>query len=89
MQHGETMRYLGTTDAQRADMLRTIGVSDVEALLERIPGKARLGRDLGPPPALAEGDLIRHLGGSPRRTLTPTPTSRSSAAGPTTTTCPA
>jgi glycine dehydrogenase subunit 1 len=57
------MRYLGTTDAQRADMLRTIGVGDVEALLERIPGKARLGRDLKLPPALAEGDLIRHLGG--------------------------
>jgi glycine dehydrogenase subunit 1 len=57
------MRYLGTTPAQRTDMLRTIGVDGLEALLERIPGKARLGRDLQLPPALAEGDLIRHLTG--------------------------
>ena len=61
MRHGETMRYLGTTSAQRAEMLRAVGVDDLEALLERIPGKARLGRDLQLPPALAEGDLVRHL----------------------------
>jgi len=61
VRHGETMRYLGTTSAQRAEMLRAVGVDDLEALLERIPGKARLGRDLQLPPALAEGDLVRHL----------------------------
>ncbi len=37
MRHGETMRYLSTTAAQRVEMLRTIGVGDVEALIERIP----------------------------------------------------
>src|SRR5437773_619262 len=57
------MRYLTTTAAQRRAMLETIGADDIEALLERIPGKARLGRDLTIPPALAEGDLIRHLAG--------------------------
>jgi glycine dehydrogenase subunit 1 len=57
------MRYLSTTTAQRAEMLRTIGVDDVEALIERIPSKARLGRDLAIPAALAEGDLIAHLRG--------------------------
>jgi glycine dehydrogenase subunit 1 len=61
MRHGETMRYLGTTAAERAAMLRTIGVGDLEALLERIPGKARLGGDLAIPAALAEGELIAHL----------------------------
>ena len=67
MRHGETMRYLSTTDAQRAEMLRTIGVGDVEALIERIPSKARLGRDLAIPAALAEGDLIAHLRGLAER----------------------
>jgi glycine dehydrogenase subunit 1 len=61
MRHGETMRYLGTTAAQRAEMLRTVGVADVEALLERIPAKARLARELDLPAALAEGDLVAHL----------------------------
>jgi glycine dehydrogenase subunit 1 len=55
------MRYLGTTAAQRAAMLRVIGVDDLEALLERIPGKARLSRDLAVPEALSETDLIAHL----------------------------
>jgi glycine cleavage system P protein (glycine dehydrogenase) subunit 1 len=54
-------RYLPTTPAQRADMLRAIGVGDLEALLERIPSKARLGRDLGLPAALAEGELTATL----------------------------
>jgi glycine dehydrogenase subunit 1 len=63
MRHGEAMRYIGTTAAQRADMLRTIGVDDLEALLERIPGKGRLGRELAVPQALAEGDLVAHLAG--------------------------
>ena len=67
MRHGETMRYLATTAAQRAEMLRTIGVGDVEALIERIPSKARLGRDLAIPAALAEGELIAHLRGLAER----------------------
>src|SRR5262245_58224926 len=55
------MRYLSTTVAQRAEMLRVIGIEDVEGLIERIPSKARLERDLALPPALAEGDLVAHL----------------------------
>jgi glycine cleavage system P protein (glycine dehydrogenase) subunit 1 len=61
MRHGETMRYVPNTAAQRAEMLRTIGVADLEALLDRIPSKARLGRDLEVPAALAEGELIGHV----------------------------
>jgi glycine dehydrogenase subunit 1 len=60
---GQPMRYLGTTAAQRRDMLKTIGVDDIEGLLERVPGKARLGRELALPKALAEGELVRHLAG--------------------------
>jgi glycine dehydrogenase subunit 1 len=61
VQPNETMRYLPNTAAQRAEMLRTIGVADAEALLERIPAKARLGRDLTVPPALAEAELVAHI----------------------------
>jgi glycine dehydrogenase subunit 1 len=56
-----TSRYLPSTPAQRAEMLRAIGVGDLEALLERIPGKARLGRDLGVPAPLAESELTATL----------------------------
>jgi glycine dehydrogenase subunit 1 len=55
------MRYLSTTPAQRAEMLRAIGVPDLEGLLDRIPQKARLGHELALPPAMAEGDLVAHM----------------------------
>lgn len=61
MQQRETMRYLSNTAAQRAEMLRAIGVSDAETLLERIPAKGRLGRDLAVPSALAEAELVTHI----------------------------
>jgi glycine dehydrogenase subunit 1 len=57
------MRYLGTTPDQRREMLRAIGVGDLEALLDRIPPKARLERELALPPAMAEGELVAHLRG--------------------------
>jgi glycine cleavage system P protein (glycine dehydrogenase) subunit 1 len=63
VRHGETMRYIANTAGQRTEMLRTIGVADVEALLERIPSKARLGRELALPAAMAEGELIAHIQG--------------------------
>ncbi|HEV8306529.1 MAG TPA: aminomethyl-transferring glycine dehydrogenase subunit GcvPA [Methylomirabilota bacterium] len=58
---GRPLRYIPTTGAQRAAMLETIGVADLDALLERLPAKARLGRELGLPPALAEAELTAHL----------------------------
>ncbi len=61
MRHGPTMRYLSTTPAERAAMLRTIGVPDLDTLVDRIPAKARLAQELALPPALAEGDLVAHL----------------------------
>jgi glycine dehydrogenase subunit 1 len=67
VRHGETMRYIPTTAAQRAEMLRTIGVPDAEALLDRIPPKARLGRELAVPAALAEGELTAHVRGLAER----------------------
>jgi glycine dehydrogenase subunit 1 len=55
------MRYLPTTDREREDMLRTIGVGTIEDLLVRVPAKARLGRPLAIAPAAAETDLVREL----------------------------
>jgi glycine dehydrogenase subunit 1 len=57
----ETMRYIPHTPAQRAEMLRTIGVPEGEAFLAGIPPKARLARALDLPPALAEAELIDHV----------------------------
>ncbi len=57
------MRYISNTPAQQREMLATIGVTSVEDLLARIPARARLGRPLDLPAAMAEPDLIRHLRG--------------------------
>src|SRR5262249_55141665 len=55
------MRYLSTTAAQRAEMLRVIGVDGIEGLIERIPSKARLERRLAISPPLARGGLVAHM----------------------------
>jgi len=55
------MRYIGNTPQQQREMLRAVGVESVEDLLTRIPPKARLGRPLNLPAAMAEMDLLRHL----------------------------
>lgn len=47
------MRYLPHTDADRRDMLRAIGVADVDALFRDVPDSARLDKPL---------DLPRHQG---------------------------
>ncbi len=57
------MRYIGNTPEQQKEMLRVIGAESVENLLTRIPPKARLARPLNLPPAMAEMDLVRHMGG--------------------------
>jgi glycine dehydrogenase subunit 1 len=55
------MRYIPNTPAQQKDMLGVIGAHSIEDLLIRIPPKARLGRPLELPRAMAEPDLVRHL----------------------------
>ena len=55
------MRYIGNTPQQQAEMLRAIGVRQLEDLLTRIPAKARLARPLQLPPALAETELVREM----------------------------
>ena len=55
------MRYLPNTPQNRREMLDVIGAESIEALLARVPPKARLARPLNVGPALAETDLVRHL----------------------------
>lgn len=55
------MTYISNTDADRAAMLATIGVSSFEELLTALPEAIRLKGALQIDPALDEGNLIRHL----------------------------
>ncbi|HXT37676.1 MAG TPA: glycine dehydrogenase, partial [Chloroflexota bacterium] len=54
------MPYLPHTEADRAAMLATIGVSGMEDLLSPIPAALRCG-PLDLPPAASEPDLLREL----------------------------
>ena len=54
------MTYAPNTDADRAAMLRTIGVESIDGLFVDIPAEHR-DPELGLPPALPETDVIRHL----------------------------
>jgi glycine dehydrogenase subunit 1 len=53
--------YLSLTDADREQMLATIGVSSVDELFRDIPQGVRFERELDVPPALTEAELQRHL----------------------------
>jgi glycine dehydrogenase subunit 1 len=54
-------RYLANTPAEQRAMLDTIGAPSIEALLARVPAKARLPRALDLPAAAAELELIREM----------------------------
>jgi glycine dehydrogenase subunit 1 len=56
-----THPYLALTDADREEMLRTIGVSTVEGLFRDVPAAVRLDRELELEPALSEQELAAHL----------------------------
>jgi glycine dehydrogenase subunit 1 len=55
------MRYLPHTQQEIEEMLRTIGVQNIDQLFEAIPVEARLGRPLALEPALDEPSLMRHM----------------------------
>jgi glycine dehydrogenase subunit 1 len=56
-----THPFLALTEDDRAEMLRTIGVSSVEELFCDIPADVRLRRELELEPALSEQELSAHL----------------------------
>lgn len=55
------MRFIPNTESQRAEMLRTIAASSVEALFAPIPKALRLGRPLRLPEALWEFELTKEM----------------------------
>ena len=57
-----THPFLALTDADREDMLATIGVGSIGELFRDIPAGVRFGRDLALEPALSEQELSAHLG---------------------------
>jgi len=54
------MPYIANTDADRAAMLATIGVANVEALFADVPAQGRY-PDFALPPALSEMEILREL----------------------------
>jgi glycine dehydrogenase subunit 1 len=55
------MRYLPLSDAERRQMLQTIGASSIEALFRDVPERARLGGPLDLPKAMGEIEVERAL----------------------------
>lgn len=55
------MAFIPTTDAERKEMLETIGVSSIEELFEDIPESLRYRGRLNLPEALSEAEALRHL----------------------------
>lgn len=60
------MRFLPVSETDRAEMLRAIGVSSVQALFAAIPREARQEPDLSAP--LSEIEIRRLIGGLSART---------------------
>lgn len=56
------MRYIPNTEEDLGRMLEAIGVQSIDDLFAQIPEELRLNRPLDLPPALAEPELMRHLG---------------------------
>src|SRR5947209_16178734 len=57
----EAHPFLGLTDADRKEMLATIGVASVDELFRDIPQGVRLQRELDLEPALSEHEVFAHL----------------------------
>lgn len=54
--------YLPLTTEERQEMLDAIGAASVEALFADIPTAIHLQREMMLPPALSEGEVLKHLG---------------------------
>src|ERR1700739_2757536 len=55
------MRYLPKSDAERAAMLREIGVDSIDDLFASIPEEYRLKRDLNVPRQMGESEIIDYF----------------------------
>lgn len=64
------MPYIPTTDAERAAMLQTIGVSSIDELFADIPDDLRFRGRLNLPHALSEAETLQHLKDLAARNIT-------------------
>lgn len=55
------MNYISNTHQDREEMLKTIGVSDIQRLFKAIPDQVVLGRKLNIPEGLSELELMRQI----------------------------
>src|SRR5580698_2396435 len=55
------MRYLPKSDAERADMLREIGVNSIDDLFTAIPEEYRLTQDLKIPRQMGESEIVDYF----------------------------
>lgn len=54
-------RYIGNTNNDREEMLKDIGLEDIDSLFNSIPDSVRLKNELKVPKALPEMDLIKNI----------------------------
>ena len=59
---GDAMTYIPNTDADRAEMLKVVGVESVADLFHDVPAEQRF-PELVLPPALSEMEILQELGG--------------------------
>ncbi len=55
------MRYLPKSDSERQEMLKAIGVANIEELFASIPPEARLNRELNLPPGRSEFEIMEYF----------------------------
>jgi glycine dehydrogenase subunit 1 len=63
------MTYIPNTPAEQEEMLRSLGVTSIEDLLDSVPEEVRLKRPLNLPAALTELELLRLLRGMAERNV--------------------
>lgn len=54
-------RYIGNTSNDREEMLKDIGLEDIDSLFNSIPDSVRLKNELNVPKALPEMDLVKNI----------------------------
>ncbi len=55
-------RHIGPNEKQTAEMLRTIGVSSLEELVDRtVPAGIRMKEELNLPAAMSEAEYLQHI----------------------------
>jgi glycine dehydrogenase len=55
-------RHIGPNEKQTADMLKTIGLNNIEELIERtVPATIRMQEDLNLPAAMNENEYLKHI----------------------------